>query len=131
MLDPAGIGHIAADVTEIDAAAATVSTSDGATHGYDRLVLAVGSKVAKPDLPGLAEFAFDVDTYDGATRLQKHLRGLDAADPASATAVVVGAGLTGIETASELPAMLSGALGRCHAAGDPRRPQSASRFGYG
>ena len=111
LLDPAGIGHIAADITEIDAAAATVSTSDGATHGYDRLVLAVGSKVAKPDLPGLAEFAFDVDTYDGATRLQKHLRGLDVADPASATAVVVGAGLTGIETASELPAMLSDALG--------------------
>ena len=111
LLDPAGIGHIAADVTEIDAAAATVSTSNSTTHGYDRLVLAAGSKVAKPDLPGLAEFAFDVDTYDGATRLQKHLRGLDAADPAAATAVVVGAGLTGIETASELPAMLSAALG--------------------
>ncbi len=111
LLDPVGIRHIAADITEIDAAAATVNTSDGATHGYDRLVLAVGSKVAKPDLPGLAEFAFDVDTYDGATRLQKHLRGLDVADPASATAVVVGAGLTGIETASELPAMLSDALG--------------------
>jgi NADH dehydrogenase len=111
LLDPAGISHVTGDVTKIDAAAATVSTSDGATHGYDRLVLAVGSKVAKPALPGLAEFAFDVDTYDGATRLQKHIRGLDVADPASATAVVVGAGLTGIETASELPAMLSDALG--------------------
>lgn len=111
LLDPAGIDHVTAEVIGIDAAAATISTSDGAPYGYDRLVLAVGSRVAKPDLPGLAEFGFDVDTYDGATRLQTHLRSLDAADPASATAVVVGAGLTGIETASELPAMLSDALG--------------------
>ena len=113
LLDPAGISHITADVTGIDASAALVSTADGASHGYDRLVLAVGSKVAKPDLPGLAEFGYDVDTYDGATKLQAHIRGLTgrAADPASATAVVVGAGLTGIETACELPEMLSDALG--------------------
>ncbi len=113
LLDPAGIDHITADVIGIDAPAATVSTVDGATHGYDRLVLAVGSKVAKPDLPGLAEYGYDVDTYDGAAKLQAHIRGLVGrkADPASATAVVVGAGLTGIETASELPEMLADALG--------------------
>ncbi len=113
LLDPAGIDHITADVTGIDASAATVSTADGASHGYDRLVLAVGSKVAKPDLPGLAEFGCDVDTYDGAMKLQAHIRGLAVrkADPASATAVVVGAGLTGIETACELPEMLADALG--------------------
>jgi NADH dehydrogenase len=113
LLDPAGIGHITADVTGIDASAATVTTADGASHGYDRLVLAVGSKVAKPDLPGLAEFGYDVDTYDGAMELQAHIRGLAdrKADPASATAVVVGAGLTGIETACELPEMLAAALG--------------------
>jgi NADH dehydrogenase len=111
LLDPAGIVHITADVAGIDAAAATVTTADGATYRYDRLVLAVGSRVAKPNLPGLAEHGFDVDTYDGAMRLQAHIRSLDAGDVASATAVVVGAGLTGIETASELPAMLSDALG--------------------
>ncbi len=113
LLDPAGIRHITADVIGIDASAATVSTADGATHGYDRLVLAVGSKVAKPDLPGLAEYGYDVDTYDGATKLQAHIRDLAGrkTDPASATAVVVGAGLTGIETACELPQMLADALG--------------------
>jgi NADH:ubiquinone reductase (H+-translocating) len=113
LLVPAGVGHLTADVTAIDAGAATVTTADGATYGYDRLVLAVGSKVAKPDLPGLAEFAYDVDTYDGAMKLQAHIRGLAdrEADAATATAVVVGAGLTGIETASELPAMLSDGLG--------------------
>jgi NADH dehydrogenase len=113
LLDPAGIGQITAVVTGIDAAAATVSAADGPTLGYDRLVLALGSSVVKPDIPGLAEFGFDVDTYDGAMKLQVHIRNLveRTADPATATAVVVGAGLTGIETASELPKMLSDALG--------------------
>jgi NADH dehydrogenase len=113
LLDPADIGQITADVTEIDPSAATVSTADGSTLGYDRLVLALGSSVVKPDIPGLAEFGFDVDTYDGAMKLQAHIRNLAerTADPAIATAIVVGAGLTGIETASELPKMLSDALG--------------------
>ena len=112
LLDPAGVGHLTAEVTGIDAAAATVSTADGQTLGYDRLVLALGSRVAKPGIPGLAEFGYDVDTYDGAMRLQAHIRDLAerASDPAAATAVVVGAGLTGIETACELPKMLSDAL---------------------
>src|ERR1700754_2733423 len=113
LLDPVGIAHITADVTGIDASAATVSTADGAIHVYDRLVLAVGSRVVKPNIPGLSEFGYDVDTYDGATKLQAHIRDLagHTADPATATAVVVGEGLTGIETASELPKMLSDALG--------------------
>jgi NADH:quinone reductase (non-electrogenic) len=113
LLDPAGIEHITGDVTRVDAAAASVTTADGATIGYDRLVVALGSSVVKPDLPGLAEFGYDVDTYDGAMKLQAHIRDLaaHAANPATATAVVVGAGLTGIETASELPKMLSEALG--------------------
>ncbi len=111
LFDLAGVGHVTADVVEIDSAAAKIRTADGTTMGYDRLVLAVGSQVAKPDIPGLEEFGFDVDTYDAAVRLQEHLRSLQRDDPASATAVVVGAGLTGIETASELPAMLTKALG--------------------
>ncbi|MGE2692034.1 NAD(P)/FAD-dependent oxidoreductase [Mycolicibacterium pulveris] len=113
LLEPAGVGHITAEVTGIDASAATVRTADGATLGYDRLVLAVGSAVVKPDLPGLAEFGFDVDTYDGAMKLHTHIVGLTrrGPDPAAATAVVVGAGLTGIEVATELPSMLSAALG--------------------
>ena len=102
VLDPAGVKHLTADVTAIDPASRTVTSSVG-THTYDRLVLALGSQVVKPDIPGLQEFGFDVDTYDGATRLQRHL----AALPSSGPVVVVGAGLTGIETACELPARLT------------------------
>jgi NADH dehydrogenase len=112
LLDPVGVDHLTAEVTGIDVSAATVRTAAGATLGYDRLVVAVGSRVVRPDVPGLADFAFDVDTYDGAMALQAHIRGLAGrTDPAAATAIVVGAGLTGIETASELPAMLSSVLG--------------------
>ena len=108
VLDPAGIAHIAAEVTAIHTDARTLTTSSGVTYGYDRLVLASGSHVVKPAIPGLREFGFDVDTYDGAVRLQHHLRRLadgpaEMLQPGAATVVVVGAGLTGIEAACELP----------------------------
>ena len=108
VLDPVGVGHIAADVTAIDPGSCTVATSLG-TRAYDRLVMALGSRVVKPDVPGLREFGFDVDTYDGALRLQRHLVEVASSLPtlAAATAIVVGAGLTGIETACELPARLA------------------------
>ncbi|OBI92600.1 NAD(P)/FAD-dependent oxidoreductase [Mycobacterium asiaticum] len=108
VLDPVGVRHVTADVVGIDVEARRLTTSTGLTFGYDRLVLASGSSVCKPDLPGLLDFAFDVDTYDGALRLQHHLRRLAEGPPsrAAATVVVVGAGLTGIEAATELPARL-------------------------
>lgn len=111
VLDPAGVEHITADVTAIDPSSRTVTTSLGA-HTYDRLVIALGSQLVKPDIPGLCEFGFDVDTYDGAVRLQQHLAALaDGPHTAAAhTAIVVGAGLTGIETACELPARLTALL---------------------
>ncbi|OCB19184.1 NADH dehydrogenase [Mycobacterium malmoense] len=105
LLDPVGVAHVATEVTAIDTAARTVATSGGATFGYDRLVLAAGSRLVTPAVPGLREFGFDVDTYDGALALRDHLRRLadGSPTPAAATVVVVGAGLTGIEAACELP----------------------------
>lgn len=105
VLDPAGVAHVAAEVTAIDTTARTIATSGGATYDYDRLVLASGSRLLKPALPGLREFAFDVDTHDGALALRDHLRRLADGPPTAATGtvVVVGAGLTGIEVACELP----------------------------
>jgi NADH dehydrogenase len=114
LLDPVGVAHVVTEVTGIDTVARTVSTSGGATYGYDRLVLAAGSRVLVPAVPGLREFGFDVDTYDSALALQRHLRGLADGPPtaAAATVVVVGAGLTGIETACELPKRLRELLSR-------------------
>jgi NADH:ubiquinone reductase (H+-translocating) len=108
VLDPVGIRHVTADVTAIDPQSRTVTTSAG-THSYDRLVVALGSQVVKPDIPGLRAFGFDVDTFDGATTLQRHLASLASGPHTSSasTVAVVGAGLTGIETACELPARLA------------------------
>jgi NADH dehydrogenase len=113
VLDPIGVVHITADVTAIDTAARTIvfSGSDGSgSQDYDRLVFALGSSVARPDLSGLREFGFDIDTYDQAMRLSRHLASLadGPPTPGAATAVVVGAGLTGIEAACELPGILAG-----------------------
>ena len=108
VLDPVGVEHVAANVTAIDPVSRTVATTLG-TRSYDRLVVALGSRVVKPDIPGLDEFGFDVDTYDGAQRLQRHLVKVASSRDtlAAAAAIVVGAGLTGIETACELPERLA------------------------
>jgi NADH dehydrogenase len=114
LLEPVGVAHAATEVTAIDTDARTLFTSSGVSYGYDRLVLASGSQLVKPAVPGLREFGFDVDTHDGAIRLQDHLRRLADGPPATsaATVVVVGAGLTGIETACELPTRLRTLFGR-------------------
>ncbi|MBR0908187.1 NAD(P)/FAD-dependent oxidoreductase [Bradyrhizobium liaoningense] len=112
LLDPIGVSHGIGEVEAIDPALREISlvTSGGEeTLQYDRLVLALGSEVMRPDIPGLAEHAFDVDTYAAALRLEDHLVSLGRSVPAPgrSTVVVVGAGFTGIEVAAEMPARLA------------------------
>ncbi|MDR5817158.1 FAD-dependent oxidoreductase [Caballeronia sp. LZ033] len=111
VLGPAGVRLIQAKVTDIDSPNRRVTVAhDGAseTLDYDRLILAAGSVLVRPPIPGLDHHSFDVDTYAGACRLQAHLLTLPALPdtPGRYTAVVIGAGLTGIELAAELPARL-------------------------
>ncbi|GAA1529022.1 FAD-dependent oxidoreductase [Streptomyces albidochromogenes] len=82
----------------IDAAARSVALASGGTVGYDYLVYAVGSGSADPAVPGAAEFAYPIATFEEAERLRPVF---DTA-PATAAVTVVGAGPTGIETAAEL-----------------------------
>lgn len=111
VLDPIGVRLVVADVESIDPRRQEVLLKrDGSVQmlAYDRLVFALGSQLMRPPLAGLAEYAFDVDTYDGAARLQSHLRSLakHTPSPGTWTALVVGAGLTGIELTCELPGRL-------------------------
>ncbi|WP_454650627.1 NAD(P)/FAD-dependent oxidoreductase [Bradyrhizobium liaoningense] len=112
LLDPIGVSHGLGEVEAIDPVRREISlvTSSGEeTLGYDRLVLALGSEVMRPDIPGLAAHAFDVDTYAAALRLEEHLvsLGRSAPSPERSTVVVVGAGFTGIEVAAEMPDRLA------------------------
>lgn len=81
--------------------------------GYDRLVLAAGSRLFCPPIPGLKDHAFNVDQIAEAARLEAHIQGLSHQPERAGrnTVVVAGAGFTGIEIAAELPARLREALG--------------------
>jgi len=80
---------------------------------YDRLVIAAGSSLFRPPLPGLAEYAHSVDQVPDAVALDAHLKSLaKLPDTAKRNTVIVGgAGFTGIEVATELPGRLREILG--------------------
>jgi NADH dehydrogenase len=129
VLAPIGVRVALGDVTAIDTTARQVrvaAAAGGQTLPYDRLVLALGSELVRPPVPGVAH-AFDVDTYAAAVRLDAHIKRLAAqpALPGRFTAVIVGAGLTGIEVATEMPARLAGV--RPLSAGEPVRVILADR----
>jgi NADH:ubiquinone reductase (H+-translocating) len=126
VLEPIGIDRITGEVAGIDFANRQVACITGGTRqllDYDRLVFALGSQLVRPEIRGLTEYAFDVDTYETAARLNAHIGGLpeQSPSPGQHTALVVGAGLTGIEVATELPGKLRTAFARAgRAAESPR-----------
>jgi NADH dehydrogenase len=114
----------AIDVVYLQGRAETIDTKSRtvevvATNGarnmlpYDRLVVATGSRLFRPNIPGLAEHGFSVDNLEDAIALDRHLHKL-ADQPASKardTVVVAGGGFTGIEAATEMPSRLRAILG--------------------
>jgi NADH dehydrogenase len=97
-----GIRLVVDTVASIKSADRRVLLTSGAELNYDYLIYAVGSTGAMPTqlsgVPGAAEFAYSVADLESAQRLRYALA--DLAPDAPVT--VVGGGLTGIETASEL-----------------------------
>jgi NADH dehydrogenase len=121
VLRPIGVGRIAAEIADIDPKDRRVLLAGGAEPlAYDRLVLALGSRLVRPPIAGLEAHAFDVDTYDAGCRLNAHVATLAERRPSPGqwTALVVGGGLTGIEVAAEMPGKLRAALN--NSAGAPR-----------
>ncbi|HWL70372.1 MAG TPA: FAD-dependent oxidoreductase [Geminicoccus sp.] len=118
VLDAIGVTFVPGTANAVRPGARLIDyrSPDGAERqlGYDRLVLATGSRLFRPDIPGLAAFGFSVDSLGDAVALDRHLQGL-AQRPASKardTVVVAGGGFTGIEVATEMPARLRAVLGR-------------------
>jgi NADPH-dependent 2,4-dienoyl-CoA reductase/sulfur reductase-like enzyme len=89
-----------AEVTAIDLAARTLTVRDldggaQATEGFDQLLVATGAHAVAPPVPG-AEACEPARTVDAAERLRTALR------RGGTSAVVVGAGYIGLETAEAL-----------------------------
>lgn len=94
-----GIRLIVDTVDRIEATSRRVVLASGAELDYDYLIYAVGSTGAKPaTVPGFTDFAYSIADLESAQRLRYALADL----PPAAPITVVGGGLTGIETASEL-----------------------------
>jgi NADH dehydrogenase len=124
VLDPIGVRLVVADISDLSVSDRTISCIAAGRPtqlAYDRMVFCLGSRLVRPPIPGLREHAFDVDTYEAAVRLGAHLAGL-AREPRSSgqeTVLVIGAGLTGIEVAAEMPGRLAAVM--------PDHPQARPR----
>ena len=99
-LDPLGIALVVGEVTAIDAGNRTIAIAGGNLR-YRRMVLATGSEQRPLEVPGKA---WTIDTYDAAVALDRHLGAILKRPqvPGRDTFVIVGAGFTGIELATEM-----------------------------
>jgi NADH:ubiquinone reductase (H+-translocating) len=94
-----GIRLVVDSAERINSADRTIELASGEVLNYDYLIYAVGSTGVVPSaVPGAVEFAYPIAEFEYAERLHD---ALDKLHP-DAPVVVIGAGLTGIETASEL-----------------------------
>jgi NADH:ubiquinone reductase (H+-translocating) len=110
ILSPAGVRRVRGEVLQINIDRRQIAVQGlSEPIDYDCLIFALGSKLNIPAIPGLAKHALDVDTYEGAARLRNHLAALESQPTSCArnTVLVVGAGLTGIEVATEMPERLT------------------------
>jgi NADH dehydrogenase len=100
LLRKVDVGFARDAAVRLDTAAKVVTLATGERLAFDRLVVATGSRMRRPPVPG-AEAAFSVDTQAEAVAFDRHL-GEIAKSVAAPTIAVVGAGFTGIELALEL-----------------------------
>lgn len=96
---------IVAEVADIAPENRKISLANRSDNlAYDHLILATGSRLKPASIPGI-ERTFNVDTFDGASKLDEHLRNLSRAGfdaQASRNVVIVGGGFTGLEVATAM-----------------------------
>jgi NADH dehydrogenase len=100
LLSRAGVRFMLGEAGDLDRTSRTLLLSSGERLGYERLVVATGSVMRRPPVPG-AEAAFSIDTQAEAVVFDRRLAAL-AGNGAHPAVAVVGAGFTGIELALEL-----------------------------
>lgn len=111
LLEGTDVGIRVDSVTEVVLEEKQVKLASGVTMDYDYLVMALGSETAFFGIPGLAENSFTLKSVDDAKRIHQHVirsieRYAESKNPADASFIVGGGGLTGIELVGELADML-------------------------
>src|SRR5262249_50720334 len=102
-LEPAGITFVEATAPSVDTACRVVGIEDKSAArsplAYDRLILATGSELKHPSVPGFLEHTFNIDSYASAVTFDRHLQRVStrAEAPGRDVFVIVGSGMTGIE----------------------------------
>ena len=124
LLAGTGVRFVQGWVTSLAPAAqqVIVRTADGEeTLRYDTLLYTLGSRTDKDSVPGVRAYALAVGDASDGERLQQRLRELAEAGYRDEV-IVVGGGLTGIETATEIAERYPSL---------PVRLVTAGRLGYG
>ncbi|MBV8220661.1 MAG: FAD-dependent oxidoreductase [Solirubrobacterales bacterium] len=104
-----------AEISAVDIATKTVTSTDGGTWTGDALVLAAGSQPNFFGTPGAAEHSFPLYSLDNATNLRSRILGLlehvdrnpKLIERGALNFVIVGGGPTGVEVAGALADMVN------------------------
>lgn len=100
LLDSLDVTFVADHATDISATENQLTLASGDTLAFDRLVVATGSVMRRPPVPG-ADEAYSIDTQSDAIEFDLRLTQV-AADSTEPSIAVLGAGFTGVELALEL-----------------------------
>lgn len=103
---PREVEFVKAQITAFDFKARSVCTDNGDYH-YDRLIIALGSQPATFNIPGLGEHALMLKSLSNARSIRGHIEKTLSALAATSRStrypiVIGGAGITGVELATEL-----------------------------
>lgn len=86
------------DITSIDIVQKQVLFQDREPISYDDAIIGLGCEDKYHNVPGAPEFTYSIQTIDQSRETYQKLNNLSA----NATVAIVGAGLSGVELASEL-----------------------------
>ncbi|MFW6436901.1 MAG: NAD(P)/FAD-dependent oxidoreductase [Halococcoides sp.] len=93
-----------ARVTAIESGDSRVCCADGSTIEYDTAIVALGSQTATYDIPGVLEHGHTLKSLDDALGIHDAIREATSATE-TASVVIGGAGLTGVQAAGEVAAL--------------------------
>ncbi|MGG3571318.1 NAD(P)/FAD-dependent oxidoreductase [Bacillus gobiensis] len=92
------LDHVYGEISSIDLNQKQILFTDRDLLDYDELVIGLGCEDKYHNVPGAEEYTYSIQTIDQSRKASQSLNNLHA----DATVAIVGAGLSGVELASEL-----------------------------